>query len=84
MRINARPPKHCPFTNPARRIAYASADPVDLFDDEEATPKEEAEEETLFQKKITPWEMMLQTDIDLTKGLVQQKVCSWLRQSVEH
>lgn len=26
-----------------------------------------------FQKKILPWQMMLETDVDLTKSLVQKK-----------
>ena len=38
----------------------------------------ETRDDISFQKKIMPWEMMLQSDIDLTKSLVQHNVSNTL------
>jgi GTP cyclohydrolase I len=43
----------------------------------EATSAQESTDES-YQKKIMPWEMMLHSDIDLTKSLVQHHVRPFL------
>ncbi|KAG0167145.1 Tar (HIV-1) RNA binding protein 1 [Apophysomyces sp. BC1034] len=74
MKVNRNPVKRCPFVNPERRSVYTSADPAEMVDvtDQETKPVV-ASGEISYQKKITPWEMMLETDVDLTKSLVQKK-----------
>ncbi|KAI9323060.1 hypothetical protein BX666DRAFT_2016546 [Dichotomocladium elegans] len=69
----------CPFTNPKRKRVYTSVDPNELLEEPLSPTKKydaaasNASEEASYQKKIMPWEMMLETDVDLTKSLVQKK-----------
>lgn len=69
----------CPFENPKRKELYTSADPSEMIGIEEEIELAEANSTTsnngleeVIQKKIMPWEMMLETDMDLTKNLVQK------------
>lgn len=77
LKVNPQPVAFCPFNNPARRDVYTSADPMEAMAQEAETqpsvPSEDITSNESFQKKILPWEMMLQTDVDLTKSLVQKK-----------
>ncbi|KAI8390273.1 hypothetical protein BD560DRAFT_362076 [Blakeslea trispora] len=78
IRINPSPVERCPFDNPARHSVYTSADPSELIAIQDETEQQQVNTESsitedVFQKKIMPWEMMLETDMDLTKHLVQQK-----------
>lgn len=78
LRVNAQPVERCPFDNPSRKEVYTSADPSELIALEEeieaaATDSNgNSNAEEVIQKKILPWEMMLETDMDLTKNLVQK------------
>lgn len=68
--------------NPTRNVVYTCADPSELMGFPEQQNDQPAEidhtgnrlEEISYQKKIMPWEMMLETDVELTKSLVQKKV----------
>ncbi|KAI7864646.1 hypothetical protein BDF14DRAFT_1987237 [Spinellus fusiger] len=79
MKLNPKPVERCPFVNPQRTSAYTAADPSELVGIEsQAATKESSvsntnNDEVSYQKKIMPWEMMLETDADLTKTLVQKK-----------
>ncbi|KAI8359079.1 hypothetical protein EDC96DRAFT_545587 [Choanephora cucurbitarum] len=78
IRVNPSPVERCPFDNPARHSVYTSADPSELIATQDETKQNQTGEEDnlaedVFQKKIMPWEMMLETDMDLTKNIVQQK-----------
>lgn len=71
--------ERCPFDNPSRKEVYTSADPSEMIALEEeieaaaeGTSLGNANAEEVIQKKILPWEMMLETDMDLTKNLVQK------------
>ncbi|CAO3698396.1 unnamed protein product [Rhizopus stolonifer] len=74
-RVNSEIVKRCPFENPARKTFYTAADPTELIGLEEEpivdTPQTTTTED-VYQKKIMPWEMMLETDMDLTKNLVKK------------
>ncbi|KAI9019565.1 hypothetical protein CLU79DRAFT_888618 [Phycomyces nitens] len=73
-KINPKPVERCPFINPDRVFAYTSADPAEMIGAEEQPIIEPTStDEISYQKKIMPWEMMLETDADLTKTLVQKK-----------
>lgn len=54
-------------------FVYSAADASELLggDMNEGTA---ATGDGSYQKKITPWEMMLETDVDLTKTLAREKV----------
>ncbi|ORX62740.1 hypothetical protein DM01DRAFT_1403192 [Hesseltinella vesiculosa] len=73
LRVNKEPIAQCPFSNPDRQSLYSSADPVEQLPGMQ--PSEEGKDilDESYQKKITPWEVMLETDIDLTKALVTEK-----------
>ncbi|KAF7728535.1 Tar (HIV-1) RNA binding protein 1 [Apophysomyces ossiformis] len=74
MRVNRNPVARCPFVNTERRSIYTSADPAELISiTDQETNAVAGSGEASYQKKITPWEMMLETDVDLTKSLVQKK-----------
>lgn len=76
MRVNSQPVERCPFDNPARKDVYTSADPSEMIalveEIESAQVASTSNTEEVIQKKILPWEMMLETDMDLTKNLVQK------------
>ncbi|KAI8988894.1 hypothetical protein BDB01DRAFT_719270 [Pilobolus umbonatus] len=76
MRVNPKGVERCPFTNPKRIPLYTSVDPTELMDLEETTQVVDntvnSSSEEVFQKKIMPWEIMLETDMDLTKNLVKK------------
>ncbi|GAA5797284.1 hypothetical protein HPULCUR_002665 [Helicostylum pulchrum] len=78
VRVNPQVVARCPFENPARKEMYTSADPSEMIGLEEeielaeATSTSNTTLEEVIQKKIMPWEMMLETDMDLTKNLVQK------------
>jgi tRNA guanosine-2'-O-methyltransferase len=59
--------------NPERTAIKASAGSLEelLAND---TVSVDNRDEASFQKKIMPWEMMLESDIDLTKSLVRHNV----------
>lgn len=61
------------MTNPERSAIKASAGTIEelLANDPVAV---EVRDEMSFQKKIMPWEMMLESDIDLTKSLARLNV----------
>ncbi|CAO3620518.1 unnamed protein product [Mucor fragilis] len=76
IRLNAQVPSRCPFENPARKEYYTSADPSEMIGIEEEIENAQAEAaasgttaDDVYQKKIMPWELMLETDMDLTKNL---------------
>lgn len=76
IRLNSQAPPRCPFENPARKEYYTSADPSEMIgsiEEEIENTQEEANitstTDDVYQKKIMPWEMMLETDMDLTKNL---------------
>lgn len=77
IRLNPQAPPRCPFENPARSECYTSADPSEMIGIEqeienaqaEAAASSNAAADDVYQKKIMPWEMMLETDMDLTKHL---------------
>ncbi|ORZ16603.1 hypothetical protein BCR42DRAFT_415426 [Absidia repens] len=78
IRINSSPVPGCPFSNANRDFLYSGTDPTELTDNGENrfTEKDQnidADIDESYQKKITPWEMMLETDVDLTKSLVKKK-----------
>lgn len=62
-----------PMTNAERSAIKASAGTIEelLANDPVAV---EVRDEMSFQKKIMPWEMMLESDIDLTKSLARHNV----------
>lgn len=70
-----------PISNPDRSAIKASAGTIEelLANDPAAL---EPREDAPFQKKIMPWEMMLESDIDLTKSLVQNNVSEEKRLAV--
>jgi tRNA G18 (ribose-2'-O)-methylase SpoU len=79
--VNPQAVERCPFVNPARKEIYTSADPSEMIGIEEEieNAKKDAKlslndeaTEDVYQKKIMPWEMMLETDMDLTKHLVKK------------
>lgn len=76
LKLNSTVAERCPFENPARKEIYTSADPSEMIGLEEvvesAQKETSTEAEDVFQKKIMPWEMMLETDMDLTKNLVKK------------
>ncbi|KAI7894857.1 uncharacterized protein EV154DRAFT_599678 [Mucor mucedo] len=79
LRVNPHAVERCPFENPKRKELYTSADPSEMIGIEEEIELAEASStssnnglEEVIQKKIMPWEMMLETDMDLTKNLVQK------------
>jgi tRNA guanosine-2'-O-methyltransferase len=78
MRVNPQVVERCPFENPKRKALYTAADPSEMIGIEEEIELAEAGSTTsngleeVIQKKIMPWEMMLETDMDLTKNLVQK------------
>lgn len=76
IRLNSQAPPRCPFENPARKEYYTCADPSEMIGIEEEIENAQAEAtnnaaaaDDVYQKKIMPWEMMLETDMDLTKNL---------------
>ncbi|CEP13385.1 hypothetical protein [Parasitella parasitica] len=85
IRLNPQSCPRCPFENPARKMYYTSADPSEMIGIEEEIENEQKEAnntaisgsnntgavigDDVYQKKIMPWEMMLETDMDLTKNL---------------
>ncbi|ORE16390.1 hypothetical protein BCV71DRAFT_265697 [Rhizopus microsporus] len=78
VRVNPQRVERCPFENPERRSVYTAADPSELIGTEQPdamatmdTPSNQSSED-VYQKKIMPWEMMLETDMDLTKNLVKK------------
>ncbi|CEJ01490.1 hypothetical protein RMCBS344292_15515 [Rhizopus microsporus] len=78
VRVNPQRVERCPFENPERRSVYTAADPSELIGTEQSdamatidTPSNQSSED-VYQKKIMPWEMMLETDMDLTKNLVKK------------
>lgn len=85
--MNCEPAAAVPFVNTERELTYNLTGPTELFKENATTEqsqqqdqkdKDDDEEEgekqmTSFQKKILPWQMMLETDVDLTKSLVQKK-----------
>ncbi|KAI8096188.1 uncharacterized protein BX664DRAFT_323334 [Halteromyces radiatus] len=79
VRVNSKPVPTCPFVNPDRNFIYSAADPSELvghFEDDGTitnTQDNGTAQQDSYQKKIMPWEMMLETDIDLTKALVKEK-----------
>lgn len=78
-KVNPIPSAACPFRNPDRKIVYTSVDTSELFnlpeeDGETESQRTSTGEDASYQKKIVPWEIMLQTDIDLSRELVQKKV----------
>ncbi|KAI8074159.1 hypothetical protein BC940DRAFT_290184 [Gongronella butleri] len=74
VRVNAAPIPDCPFSLPERQRLYTSSDPIEeLVDDQSFNQADKDRLDESYQKKITPWEVMLQTDIDLTKSLVTEK-----------
>lgn len=77
--MNPKPVARCPFENPQRKEIYTSADASEMIGLDEEIKLAEANSSTsdttleeVIQKKIMPWEMMLETDMDLTKNLVQK------------
>ncbi|KAI8384828.1 uncharacterized protein BYT42DRAFT_563768 [Radiomyces spectabilis] len=72
IKVNPKPVSWCPFVNADRAFTYTAADAEELITFEEQPANDQNAEET-FQKKILPWEMMLETDVDLTKSLVQKQ-----------
>ncbi|RUS24460.1 hypothetical protein BC938DRAFT_473545, partial [Jimgerdemannia flammicorona] len=76
-KVNPIPSAACPFRNADRKVVYASTSPSELFelseDGDAETRQASITEDAGYQKKIVPWEMMLQTDIDLSRELVQKK-----------
>ena len=79
MKVNPKPVEACPISNPERRNIRSVADSINLQQDVEENKKEFSEavnnnNEDVYQKKIMPWEMMLETDVELTKDLVKAKV----------
>ncbi|CAO3587682.1 unnamed protein product [Absidia cylindrospora] len=78
VRVNSSHVPGCPFSNANRVFVYSGADPTELMDGGENSSMEKdqnigADIGESYQKKITPWEMMLETDVDLTKSLVKKK-----------
>ncbi|KAI9275765.1 hypothetical protein BDA99DRAFT_195528 [Phascolomyces articulosus] len=78
MKVNPEPVEGCPFSNPERRNIRSVADSINLQENEDQSKQEEGESseannEDVYQKKIMPWEMMLETDVELTKDLVKAK-----------
>ncbi|KAI8643710.1 hypothetical protein BD408DRAFT_341945 [Parasitella parasitica] len=78
IRLNPQPSPRCPFDNPARKMYYTSADDSEMIGIEEEIENAQAEannaaSDVVYQKKIMPWEMMLETDMDLTKSLHRKK-----------
>ncbi|KAI9478551.1 MAG: hypothetical protein EXX96DRAFT_571334 [Benjaminiella poitrasii] len=79
VRVNPKAVPRCPFENAARKEVYTCADPTEKIgsleqrEEETGTPSNEAiSSEDVYQKKIMPWEMMLETDMDMTKSLVKK------------
>ncbi|KAG1589375.1 hypothetical protein G6F48_004655 [Rhizopus delemar] len=76
VRVNPQIVERCPFQNPARKLIYTAADPTELIgvveEQDENVPETVQTAEDVYQKKIMPWEMMLETDMDLTKNLVKK------------
>jgi tRNA guanosine-2'-O-methyltransferase len=78
--VNPQVVERCPFESPERKAIYTSADPSEMIGIEEEIELAVANSSTaaatnieeVIQKKIMPWEMMLETDMDLTKNLVQK------------
>ncbi|KAI9281150.1 hypothetical protein BY458DRAFT_430265 [Sporodiniella umbellata] len=74
-RVNPEVVTRCPFENAARKTFYTAADPTELIglEEEQSAPDLlQSNTEDVYQKKIMPWEMMLETDMDLTKNLVKK------------
>ncbi|KAI9277942.1 hypothetical protein BC943DRAFT_298425 [Umbelopsis sp. AD052] len=59
-----------PLINPERTAIKASAGSLEELLANDPAPTENTDDAS-FQKKIMPWEMMLESDIDLTKNLVR-------------
>ncbi|ORE02050.1 hypothetical protein BCV72DRAFT_252709 [Rhizopus microsporus var. microsporus] len=78
VRVNPQRVKRCPFENPERGSVYTAADPSELIGTEQPDAMATIDtlsnqsSEDVYQKKIMPWEMMLETDMDLTKNLVKK------------
>ncbi|CAO3617655.1 unnamed protein product [Cunninghamella echinulata] len=74
MRANSTVVTNCPFINSNKQYKYAACDPTEEINTDKQDKKcIDVTADDSYQKKITPWEMMLQTDIDLTKTLVKDK-----------
>ncbi|KAI8138427.1 hypothetical protein BJV82DRAFT_631498 [Fennellomyces sp. T-0311] len=73
-KINAEPVEDCPFSNPDRRDILTYKDSIGLDEEQEqASEQSSVNQDVSYQKKIMPWEMMLETDVELTKSLVKDK-----------
>ncbi|KAI7902965.1 uncharacterized protein BX663DRAFT_551827 [Cokeromyces recurvatus] len=83
IQVNSKVVDRCPFENSSRKSVYTCADPTEKIgtlvgdeeEEEERLDKKESEmnpSEDVYQKKIMPWEMMLETDMDMTKSLVKK------------
>ena len=81
IKINPKPVEACPFTNPTRRDIYTYTVPAEMI---EETPSDSNKQDNMptedapYQKKIMPWDMMLETDVDLSKAIIQKKVIHYL------
>ncbi|KAI9494149.1 hypothetical protein BDB00DRAFT_928434 [Zychaea mexicana] len=78
MKVNPEYVESCPFENPHRRNIVKFSDSINIEEEEEKDKSDEKKEQAVnedvsYQKKIMPWEMMLETDVELTKDLVKSK-----------
>jgi tRNA G18 (ribose-2'-O)-methylase SpoU len=69
MRVNPNAIDRCPFINPDREVYYTAADPTEEL---MVTQQQPSTGEDIFQKKILPWEMMLESDMDFTKHNIKE------------
>ena len=66
----------CPFINPSRRDIYTYTDPTEMIEEtpSDSSKQDNPMDDAPYQKKIMPWDMMLETDMDLSKAFIQKKV----------
>lgn len=72
--------EECPFTNPSRRDIYTYTDPTELIEEtpSDSNKQDMPSDDAPYQKKIMPWDMMMETDVDLSKAIIQKKVIHYL------
>lgn len=72
--------EECPFTNPSRRDIHTYTDPTELIEEtpSDSNKQDMPSDDSPYQKKIMPWDMMMETDVDLSKAIIQKKVMHYL------